>query len=131
MAGAHLKGGRELALLAVLAPGPAHGYAVIGALRGRSNGEFDLPEGTQAEAHLRDAADAVISWAANPADANRTFLPPGFYGNGNYQDGQGWALLDKSAAICNGARLAPADGGTNTNGVVAGESLNTTAQPCR
>lgn len=74
---------------------------------------------------------AYISWDANPADANWTFLPPGFYGNGNYQDGQGWALLDNSAAICNGARLAPADGGTNTHGVVAGGSMNTSAQPCR
>lgn len=33
-------------LLAVLQPGPAHGYAVIGALRDRSEGAFDLPEGT-------------------------------------------------------------------------------------
>jgi DNA-binding PadR family transcriptional regulator len=30
----------------VLKAGPAHGYAVITALRERSGGEFDLPEGT-------------------------------------------------------------------------------------
>lgn len=42
----HLRGSLELLLLAVLAPGPAHGYAVIGALRERSDGDFDLPEGT-------------------------------------------------------------------------------------
>jgi PadR family transcriptional regulator PadR len=35
----------DLLLLAVLATGPAHGYAVIAALRERSSGEFDLPEG--------------------------------------------------------------------------------------
>jgi PadR family transcriptional regulator PadR len=35
----------DLLLLAVLATGPAHGYAVIAALRDRSSGEFDLPEG--------------------------------------------------------------------------------------
>ena len=46
MASGHLKGSLELLLLAVLAPAPAHGYAVIGALRQRSDGEFDLPEGT-------------------------------------------------------------------------------------
>ena len=46
MAGGHLKGTLDLLLLAALAPGPAHGYAVIAALRERSEGEFDLPEGT-------------------------------------------------------------------------------------
>ncbi len=33
-------------LLAVLADGPAHGYAVAQALKQRSAGVFDLPEGT-------------------------------------------------------------------------------------
>jgi PadR family transcriptional regulator, regulatory protein PadR len=41
-----LKGNLDLLLLSVLARGPAHGYAVIGALRDRSDGTFDLPEGT-------------------------------------------------------------------------------------
>ena len=41
-----LKGHLDLLLLAVLAAGPAHGYAVISALRQRSEGTFDLPEGT-------------------------------------------------------------------------------------
>jgi PadR family transcriptional regulator, regulatory protein PadR len=41
-----LKGNLDLLLLSVLARGPAHGYAVIAALRDRSDGTFDLPEGT-------------------------------------------------------------------------------------
>jgi PadR family transcriptional regulator PadR len=41
-----LKGNLDLLLLSVLARGPAHGYAVIAALRDRSAGTFDLPEGT-------------------------------------------------------------------------------------
>lgn len=41
-----LKGHLDLLLLAVLADGPAHGYAVIESLRQRSSGLFDLPEGT-------------------------------------------------------------------------------------
>jgi DNA-binding PadR family transcriptional regulator len=41
-----LKGNLDLLLLSVLARGPAHGYAVIAALRARSEGTFDLPEGT-------------------------------------------------------------------------------------
>jgi PadR family transcriptional regulator, regulatory protein PadR len=40
-----LKGNLDL-LLSVLAAGPAHGYEVITALRRRSEGTFDLPEGT-------------------------------------------------------------------------------------
>lgn len=41
-----LKGHLELLLLAAIQPGPAHGYAVAEALRARSKGAFDLPEGT-------------------------------------------------------------------------------------
>ena len=46
MIGEALKGHLELLLLAILAEGPAHGYAVIETLRQRSKGTFDLPEGT-------------------------------------------------------------------------------------
>jgi PadR family transcriptional regulator, regulatory protein PadR len=41
-----LKGHLELLLLAAIQPGPAHGYAIADALRTRSKGTFDLPEGT-------------------------------------------------------------------------------------
>ena len=41
-----LKGNLDLLLLSVLNAGPAHGYAIIAALRERSGGTFDLPEGT-------------------------------------------------------------------------------------
>lgn len=46
MKGQALKGHLDLLVLAVLAPGPLHGYAVIEALRERSGEAFDLPEGT-------------------------------------------------------------------------------------
>ena len=46
MIGETLKGHLDLLLLAILAEGPAHGYAVIESLRNRSGGTFDLPEGT-------------------------------------------------------------------------------------
>lgn len=42
----HVKGSLDLLLMGVLRGGPAHGYAIIAALRERSNGEFDLAEGT-------------------------------------------------------------------------------------
>jgi DNA-binding PadR family transcriptional regulator len=42
----NLKGHLDLLLLGVLRHGRAHGYALIAELRERSNGRFDLPEGT-------------------------------------------------------------------------------------
>jgi DNA-binding PadR family transcriptional regulator len=41
-----LKGHLDALLLALLEPGPLHGYAVIEALRAGSGGTFDLPTGT-------------------------------------------------------------------------------------
>jgi len=41
-----LKGHLDMIVLAALAGGPAHGYAVIQEIHRRSGGAFDLPEGT-------------------------------------------------------------------------------------
>ena len=41
-----LKGHLDMLVLATLAAGPAHGYAVIEEMRRRSGEAFDLPEGT-------------------------------------------------------------------------------------
>jgi PadR family transcriptional regulator, regulatory protein PadR len=41
-----LKGHVDLLLLAALERGPAHGYAIVYAVRSRSDGAFDLAEGT-------------------------------------------------------------------------------------
>jgi len=41
-----LKGHLDLLILAALQGGPTHGYALIERLRLRSEGRFDLPEGT-------------------------------------------------------------------------------------
>lgn len=46
MEGEMLKGHLDLIVLAALAAGPAHGYAVIEEIKKRSGGSFDLPEGT-------------------------------------------------------------------------------------
>jgi PadR family transcriptional regulator len=60
-----LKGHLDLLLLSVLSAGPAHGYAIISALRERSEGTFDLPEGTIYPAlhRLEDAGLLGSSWA--------------------------------------------------------------------
>ncbi|MBV8981838.1 MAG: helix-turn-helix transcriptional regulator [Acidimicrobiia bacterium] len=41
-----MKGHLDVLLLAVVSDGPGHGYALISRLRDRSEGAFDLPEGT-------------------------------------------------------------------------------------
>ena len=41
-----LKGHLDLLLLAAVRDEPAHGYAIAETLRARSDGTFDLPEGT-------------------------------------------------------------------------------------
>jgi DNA-binding PadR family transcriptional regulator len=60
-----LKGHLDLLLLSVLSAGPAHGYAVITALRARSDGTFDLPEGTVYPAlhRLEKSGLLASSWA--------------------------------------------------------------------
>ena len=46
MEGEMLKGHLDMIVLAALAGGPAHGYAVIEEIRRRSGETIDLPEGT-------------------------------------------------------------------------------------
>jgi PadR family transcriptional regulator, regulatory protein PadR len=46
MEGEMLKGHLDLIVLAALSAGPAHGYAVIEAIKRKSGQAFDLPEGT-------------------------------------------------------------------------------------
>lgn len=66
-----LKGNLDMLLLSVLAAGPAHGYAVITALRGRSEGEFDLPEGTVYPALHRLEGAGLLSSSWSDADGRR------------------------------------------------------------
>ena len=67
-----LKGHLDLLLLSVLADGPAHGYAVIAALRERSGEEFALPEGTVYPAlHRLEAAGLLRSHWAQQAGRRR------------------------------------------------------------
>lgn len=46
MEGEMLKGHLDMIVLAALASGPAHGYAIIQEIYRRSGGAFELPEGT-------------------------------------------------------------------------------------
>jgi DNA-binding PadR family transcriptional regulator len=60
-----LKGHADLLVLAAVSDGPAHGYAIVEAIRVRSAGEFDLAEGTIYPALYRLERHGLLqsSWA--------------------------------------------------------------------
>jgi DNA-binding PadR family transcriptional regulator len=70
-----LKGHLDLLLMSVLQGAPRHGYALITALRERSDGEFDLPEGTVYPAlHRLEAAGLVDShWSSEGGRRRRVY----------------------------------------------------------
>jgi PadR family transcriptional regulator PadR len=74
-----LKGNLDLLLLSVLSAGPAHGYGVITALRARSDGTFDLPEGTVYPAlhRLEGAGLLSSSWAEAEGRKRRVYALTG------------------------------------------------------
>src|SRR6516162_462194 len=71
MEGDMLKGHLDLIVLAALAPGPAHGYAVIEQIRHRSGEAFDLPEGTIYPALHRLEAAGLLSSRWTIAESGR------------------------------------------------------------
>jgi DNA-binding PadR family transcriptional regulator len=66
-----LKGHLDALILAVLADGPLHGYAIIEKLKRRSDGTFELPEGTVYPALHRLEAGGLLSseWSDGEAGA--------------------------------------------------------------
>ena len=70
-----LKGNLDLLVLEVLAARPAHGYDVIGSLRSRSGGVFDLPEGTVYPAlHRLEKAKLLTSaWSTESGRRRRIY----------------------------------------------------------
>lgn len=68
-------GSLDLLLLGVLATSPAHGYAIIEALRRRSEGAFDLAEGTIYPAlHRLEAAGFLASrWMVEQGRRRRVY----------------------------------------------------------
>jgi PadR family transcriptional regulator PadR len=71
--GEMLKGHLDLIVLAALAAGPAHGYAVIEAIRRRSGEAFDLAEGTVYPAlhRLQQAGLLSSRWVTSESGRRR------------------------------------------------------------
>ncbi len=74
-AGPAVKGQLDMLLLAVLASGPSHGYAVIEQLREGSDELFDLPEGTVYPAlHRLERSGLLASdWDASGGRPRRVY----------------------------------------------------------
>jgi PadR family transcriptional regulator, regulatory protein PadR len=71
-----LRGHLDLLLLTTLRDaGPTHGYAVITRLRTRSEGAFDLPEGTVYPALQRLERDGLVAseWDASTSRRRRVY----------------------------------------------------------
>jgi transcriptional regulator len=70
-----LKGHLDALILAVLAGGPLHGYAIIDALKRRSDGALALPEGTVYPAlHRLEAAGLLASeWSDGEGRRRRVY----------------------------------------------------------
>src|SRR6516162_6710924 len=71
MEGEMLKGHLDMIVLAALAAGPAHGYAVIQEIHRRSGGAFDLPEGTVYPALHRLEKSGLLNSRWTTADSGR------------------------------------------------------------
>ena len=66
-----LKGHADLLVLAALATGPAHGYAVVETVRARSEGAFDLAEGTVYPALYRLERQGLLESTWSDAETRR------------------------------------------------------------
>jgi PadR family transcriptional regulator, regulatory protein PadR len=71
MEGEMLKGHLDVIVLAALAAGPAHGYAIMQETRRRSGGALDLPEGTIYPALHRLEQSGLLSSRWTVGDAGR------------------------------------------------------------
>jgi transcriptional regulator len=70
-----LRGHLDLLVLSVLRDGPLHGYAIIRTLRERSDGDFDILEGTLYPALHRLEARGLVksSWEATSGRRRRIY----------------------------------------------------------
>jgi|SRR5579884_234443 len=71
MTGETLKGHLDALVLASLRDGPLHGYAIIEALKRRSEGAFDLAEGTVYPVLHRLEAEGLLASAWSSAAGRR------------------------------------------------------------
>ena len=121
-----LKGHLDLLLLSVLSRGPGHGYEVITRLRDRSDGAFELPEGTVYPAlhRLEEAGLLASAWDVVSGRRRRIYrltpageaaLAAAVAGSGGEFSGSMARVLGAHAAV-----LAAAAGPAGSDGMSRG-----------
>jgi PadR family transcriptional regulator PadR len=106
-----LKGHLDAIVLAALENGPAHGYAIIEAIKGRSGGTFDLPEGTIYPAlhRLEQAGLLSSSWTTPPSGRKRRVYALTRTGTARLAEGRkAWSRFAKAVESSLGGRTWPA-----------------------
>jgi PadR family transcriptional regulator, regulatory protein PadR len=103
-----LKGHLDGILLAVLEAGPRHGYAIMEALRARSDGQLDLPTGTVYPAlHRLERAGLIrASWSTAGGRRRRVYELTAAGRRGLDTERSAWR--DFSAAVTTLLQPAPA-----------------------
>lgn len=96
-----LKGNLDLLLLSILKERPAHGYAVIEELRQRSQGAFDLPEGTVYPAlHRMERAGLLTShWSDGTGRRRRVYQISGLGLGALQEKKEEWGTFARSIRL--------------------------------
>jgi DNA-binding PadR family transcriptional regulator len=100
MQGETLKGHLELLLLSVLRFSGLHGYGIIRALRERSGGAFDLPEGTVYPALRRLEEDDLVRsrWKTVEGRRRRVYALTSAGKKALGREQQGWVAFQAAMA---------------------------------
>ncbi|HUW03279.1 MAG TPA: helix-turn-helix transcriptional regulator [Acidimicrobiales bacterium] len=110
MKGQALKGHMDLLVLAVLADGAKHGYAVIEHLKTRSGDVFDLPEGTVYPVlhRLERSGHLASDWSVVQGRRRRTYAitPKGLRAFGEQR--KAWAGFSEAVSNVIGGSPWPA-----------------------
>ncbi|MEH0935204.1 PadR family transcriptional regulator [Micromonospora psammae] len=105
-----LHGHLDALLLAVLEQGALHGYAIIEALRVRSDGNLDLPTGTiyPALRRLERAGHVASSWSTVNGRKRRTYELTGSGRRALSDERAGWREFSSTVARFLGPDEPPA-----------------------
>jgi DNA-binding PadR family transcriptional regulator len=107
-----LKGHLDAIVLAALEAGPAHGYAIIEAIKQRSASTFDLPEGTVYPAlhRLEQAGLLASAWTTPPGGRRRRVYSLTRAGTAALSDRRkAWGRFSQAVnALLGGGRAWPA-----------------------
>jgi PadR family transcriptional regulator, regulatory protein PadR len=100
MRGESLKGHLDLLILAAVETEPRHGYAVIEALRAKSSGVLDLPEGTIYPAlhRLEKARFLASRWSQHEGRRRRVYRLTAAGKTALHRQTEEWSMFSQAVA---------------------------------